>query len=238
MKKHKVTRATRQKMSESAKHAWRLRDRDMPKEQKSKISKNLKLAWEKGVFDDRQNTPHSEDGKRNISDGLKKAWAKREKRVLPEEWKKKISEGVRSFRKNHPNFQKGENHPCYGRRWNHTEETIEKIRQARLKQVFPIKDTSIEVALQNGLEERNIPFETHIAIPLAHSQPDIFISPNICVFADGDYWHNRPNQIERDQQQNQDLKKLGHQVLRFWEHQINENLNRCLDEIEKIYFTV
>ena len=64
-----------------------------------------------------------------------------------------------------------------------------KLRQKRLHQIFPKKDTKIEIILQKELTKRDIPFVTHKAL---FGQPDIFIEPNICVFADGDYWHNYP----------------------------------------------
>jgi G:T-mismatch repair DNA endonuclease (very short patch repair protein) len=104
------------------------------------------------------------------------------------------------------------------------------MSEVRLKEVFPRKDTSIEVALQNGLRKRGIVFETHKPI---YGQPDIFIEPNICVFADGDYWHSRPKARERDARVNRVLTEQGYKVLRFWEHEINSNLDRCLDVIER-----
>ena len=50
--------------------------------------------------------------------------------------------------------------------------------------------------LQNLLTVAKIKFETHrmyIKQGLTiHGQPDIFIKPNICIFADGNYWHANP----------------------------------------------
>lgn len=117
-----------------------------------------------------------------------------------------------------------------GKHGIYDEETIHKLRVARLLQVFPVKDTSIEVALQNSLREFGILFEKHKAVL---GQPDIFIEPNICVFADGDYWHNRPAQIVRDQKVGEGLREQGYKVVRFWEHEINDNVEGCVDEICK-----
>ena len=105
------------------------------------------------------------------------------------------------------------------------EEHKEKIRIGRVKQVFPIKDTSIEIKMQNILTEHNIKFEKHKAIV---GQPDIFIEPNICIFCDGDYWHNRPGAQERDTYVNKTLKDRGYKILRFWEHDINNDIAKCL----------
>ena len=73
----------------------------------------------------------------------------------------------------------GRNNPNYGN--HYSEEIREKIRLSRLGRHLPIKDTSIEIALQKALKERGIKFETHKTI---FGQPDIFIKPNICIFAD------------------------------------------------------
>ena len=61
-------------------------------------------------------------------------------------------------------------------------ETRKKLSIARLKRVFPIQDTKIEIKLQNWLTEQGINFKTHYPIL---GQPDIFIEPNICIFAMG-----------------------------------------------------
>ena len=74
----------------------------------------------------------------------------------------------------------------------YTEETLQKIRDARAKQVLPVKDTKPEKDLQEILNEKGIEFEKHKSIL---GQPDIFIEPNTCIFVDGDYWHANPEQF-------------------------------------------
>ena len=105
-----------------------------------------------------------------------------------------------------------------------SEEFKENLRIVRLKQIIPFKNTSIEVKLQGLLKESNIDFETHY--PLV-GQPDIFIKPNICIFADGCYWHKCPEcghsgRTERDKQVNEELQKQGYIVIRLWEHEIKD----------------
>lgn len=148
----------------------------------------------------------------------------------------------------------GKNNHFYGK--HHSEETRERISQSRLGkyigennhnhsknlsyerrknmmerrllQIFPTSDTSIEIKLQNILKHNDIRFEKHKPI---FGQPDIFVEPNICIFADGDYWHNRPNQKERDLLVNQTLIEAGYKVFRFWEHEINNNIEMCFSII-------
>lgn len=52
---------------------------------------------------------------------------------------------------------------------------------------------------------------------------DIFIEPNICIFIDGDYWHNYPLGLEKDQRQNKLLESWGYKIIRIWEHNVLNN---------------
>ena len=95
---------------------------------------------------------------RKNSEGIT-AWNKGKKN-LPSSWNK----GIKQW--------ENKKHPRLGK--HHTKETIEKlsnrkqteeakikIRKARALQLFPIKDTSIEVKIQNYLKELKIDFFTH-----------------------------------------------------------------------------
>jgi DNA mismatch endonuclease (patch repair protein) len=132
-----------------------------------------------------------------------------------------------------------------------SEEKLEKwkagIRKARAEQVLPLEDTSIEIALQEALTAKGIIFEKHKKLP---GLPDIFIEPNICIFADGDYWHSNPkiygedHQVRygskivihndiliKDRKINTILKKKGYKVLRFWGSDIKKNIDKCIEKI-------
>lgn len=158
----------------------------------------------------------------------------------------------------HPELKETISKSLHGRStWNkgktgiYSEETIQLIRQARLHQVFPAKDAkTTEIPLQKLLKENNIKFEKHKPIS---GQPDIFIEPNICIFADGDYWHANPKFYksdspilssrgkkpaykiwEKDEKINQKLIQLDYQVLRLWEYDLQNNRKKCLQKIIKI----
>jgi len=117
-----------------------------------------------------------------------------------------------------------------GRNRRHSPETIEKIRSSSVTCHRNFKNTSIERLLQAGLITSEVLFTTHAKL-LGH--PDIFIEPNICVFADGDYWHGpkRRKQQARDKYVNEQLTLQGYRVLRFWQHEINTDLQNCLKTI-------
>ena len=117
----------------------------------------------------------------------------------------------------------------------HTEETRAKMRKTRLNQVIPYRDSSIEVKLQNLLKDNGIEFSTHYPIL---GQPDIFIKPNIVIFADGCYWHgckecgHLPGEKNiRDVKVTRELQSQGYVVIRLWEHEINQNLDNCFNKI-------
>ena len=130
----------------------------------------------------------------------------------------------------------------------HTEEARQKMRIGRLNVVIPRKDTKIELALQKELKRRKIKFKKHVALI---GQPDIFIEPNICIFADGDFYHGNPSKYnedsligigrtrcnakikwDKDADITTRLTNEGYEVLRFWETDINKNIKLIGDKIQ------
>ena len=113
----------------------------------------------------------------------------------------------------------------------------EIIRLKRLKQVFPKKDTKIEVKMQSVLRELGIHFERHYPFYIQGfgTQIDIAIPERrLAIYCDGDYWHNLPSYRKRDERANIVLKEYGWKVLRFWEHEINANPFGCSKDIEEV----
>ncbi len=118
-----------------------------------------------------------------------------------------------------------------------------KIKEARKKQVTPVKDTSIEVKIQNLLKLLGIEFATHQymrEIKYGY-QCDIFIpvqegiAQKTVIECDGDYWHgnieivpiNKMSQKikERrclDYERTAQLEEAGFRVIRLWEHKIRK----------------
>jgi len=137
------------------------------------------------------------------------------------------------------------------------ESSKEKIRKARLHQIIPVKDTKPEKDLQKILNDKGIKFEKHKPIL---GQPDIFIEPNICIFLDGDYWHANPKDFvnkgklypgykkddhiignlsakdkwAKDKSVTQRLKKKGYKVIRFWESELENYQEKCLQKLASL----
>jgi len=109
---------------------------------------------------------------------------------------------------------------------HHTKEWKEK----RALQIFPLKDTSIEVKIQNFLKTLGIDFFTHQYIrEIEHGyQCDILIpSMNLVIECDGNYWHKYPVGNDIDKIRTSELVESGFRVLRLWESDINSmDLNK------------
>lgn len=75
-------------------------------------------------------------------------------------------------------------------------------------------DTDIEIIMENWLIEQNILYEKQKAIK-GISVCDFFVSPNIIIYCDGDYWHNIPKVKQRDEWIDRQLLKNGYTVYRL-----------------------
>ncbi len=84
--------------------------------------------------------------------------------------------------------------------------------------------------------------------------PDIvFPGRRLAIFIDGCFWHRCPihynepkknavfwenkisGNVERDIKNNKKIGKMGWQVIRIWEHDINENPEECVERIAKYF---
>lgn len=116
---------------------------------------------------------------------------------------------------------------------------------------IPGKDTSIELVLRKALYHEGYRYRKNV--PGLPGHPDIVLTKyRICIFCDGDFFHGydyariagqlkthkdfwdrkiRRNR-ERDRKVDLLLVDMGYVVLRFWEHEIKEDLAKVLCEIE------
>ena len=133
---------------------------------------------------------------------------------------------------------------------------IEIRRKAREKQIFPKKDTKIEVKIQNLLTALHLEYFTHKYISeITHGyQCDIFIPIQkripikTIIECDGDYWHGNLEKFNHrklsnkikvqrilDYERNAQLEEQGFRVIRLWEHEIKEmELNDFEQKLDKL----
>ncbi|MEK6879129.1 MAG: DUF559 domain-containing protein [Nanoarchaeota archaeon] len=125
--------------------------------------------------------------------------------------------------KSHKGVKLSEVHKNSIRKGCNTQEYKQVAKERRAKQVFPLKDTKIEVKIRTFLDTLQIEYFQHKYISeITHSyQCDFFIpSINLVVECDGDYWHKYPTGREVDHIRTKELIEKGFKVLRLWEHEI------------------
>ncbi len=114
------------------------------------------------------------------------------------------------------------------------------------------RGTKPEVKLQKSLWALGYRYRKHlVTLP---GKPEIaFTRKKLAVFVDGTFWHgfeweSRKQKIQknrdywipkiernmaRDREQNRQLQEMGWQVMRFWEHEVETDLDRCLEKISR-----
>jgi DNA mismatch endonuclease (patch repair protein) len=123
-----------------------------------------------------------------------------------------------------------------------SEETKRRISEARIAN--PIrssksKDTGIELKIEAELIKRGISYQKQV--PLCKIAIVDFYLPeySIVIQADGCYWHNCPIHgkgfVSRGcnsyKKQDPVLTFNGLNVYRFWEHEINESVEECINKL-------
>lgn len=114
---------------------------------------------------------------------------------------------------------------------------------SRVKQ----RDSGIERALRSALWRAGVRYRKHVRM---RGTPDLAVaSARVVVFVDSCFWHGcrfhcrRPKsnvdfwnqKIERNRRRdvkvNRHYRRRGWTVLRFWEHQLNRDLQSCVARV-------
>lgn len=122
-----------------------------------------------------------------------------------------------------------------------------KEQRSKNMRAIKSKDTKIEVKLRKALWHKGIRYRKNFKVCNCH--PDIVIPKyKIAIFCDGDFWHGKPSKYkvrtntdywnekikrnkERDLENTIELRDNGWIVLRFWESDIKNNIDECIEEI-------
>jgi DNA mismatch endonuclease (patch repair protein) len=122
-------------------------------------------------------------------------------------------------------------------------------QRSRLMSHVRGRDTGIERLVRSELHKRGYRFRKHVrSLP---GSPDIVLRKYAtAVFVDGGFWHGyrfpawqhtltefwkakiRRNR-ERDRRNFRKLRNMGWTVIRVWQHEIERDLEYCVDSIEK-----
>lgn len=96
------------------------------------------------------------------------------------------------------------------------------------------KETAIELKLQEFLSEMCVEFLTQKPL-LGVTVADIFIEPNVAIFADGSYWHSGAMMEYKDGEKTRALEKAGYVVLRLNEKEISKNTEQVKAKLLEAY---
>ena len=123
-----------------------------------------------------------------------------------------------------------------------------KEKRSEIMRSVRTRDTAPEIRLRRALWKAGLRYRTRTRIERA--RPDIaFLGKRVAVFVDGCFWHGCPRhytkpaenasfwfaKVEknrtRDARNNQAVESLGWKVLRFWECEVEKELDRVVDRI-------
>ena len=123
--------------------------------------------------------------------------------------------------------------------------------EQRRKMMAAVKatNTSLERVIDQAFRKRRWTYERNV--PNLPGKPDfVFSTARLAVFIDGDFWHgwrfpqwrNTLTQYwkrkigrtrARDRANFNRLRRKGWMVLRFWEHQVSQNIESVVDRVAK-----
>ncbi len=130
---------------------------------------------------------------------------------------------------------------------NPTSLPVDAIRSKNMVAIRS-QNTGIEVQLRKALWAAGMRgYRLHYQLP---GKPDIVFSRSrLAIFVDGCFWHRCPKcfqmpktrldywspkiarNVARDAFVNQTLQSQGWKVLRFWEHEIHQDLPTCIKRV-------
>lgn len=109
------------------------------------------------------------------------------------------------------------------------------------------RDTKPELSLRKALWARGLRYRLRYSLP---GRPDlVFVGARVAVFVDGCFWHGCPDHatqpatnspfwadklranVERDQRVNATLRTLGWEVIRLWQHDVEQRLEASVERV-------
>jgi DNA mismatch endonuclease, patch repair protein len=127
-------------------------------------------------------------------------------------------------------------------------DTVSKEKRSRVMRLVKSQETSLEKKIRSRLWKRGIRYRENKST--LFGKPDLLVaSKKVVVFIDScfwhgcdmhlrmprsniDYWVNKINRNKkRDRFVNSHYKKRGWNILRFWEHQIKDNIELSVQRI-------
>ena len=101
----------------------------------------------------------------------------------------------------------------------------------------PRVKTVIECKLEAMLLALGVPFTPQYFIRFENGQctiPDAFVSPRLALYVDGDYWHSRPEVVQRDRRIEAQLRDSGVLFHRILGSDINNNIAQVTSRLREV----
>jgi len=136
--------------------------------------------------------------------------------------------------------------------------TRDPATTSRIMSAVRNQDTGPELRLRRELHRRGLRYRLHSPV---FGRPDVvFPRAKVAVFVDGDYWHGNTwrirgaksfeayfadrahgdywwekisRNIARDDEVNRQLRAAGWVVLRIWESDVQQDVTRAADQVER-----
>ncbi|MCJ7559980.1 very short patch repair endonuclease [Candidatus Bathyarchaeota archaeon] len=127
-------------------------------------------------------------------------------------------------------------------------DVLSKEQRSKLMSRIRSHGSKMEMKMEKALRENSVEF---VYQPKIFGKPDFLVPPRIVVFCDSSFWHGRnwkklKNQLQegywtshigqnrkRDELVSAKLKSDGYSVLRFWDTQINTQIEQCVKKIKR-----
>jgi len=130
-------------------------------------------------------------------------------------------------------------------------DSFSKQKRSEIMSKIRSKNTKLEVDFRKRIWRKGLRYRLHYSVS---GKPDlVFPSKKIAVFIDSCFWHKCPKHfrqpktnldywvpkinrnVERDRETTKRLKREGWEVLRFWEHEIKRNRDKCVETVGKTW---
>ena len=218
------------------------------------VRNHLHILCKEKSFEEIWGDPKSEKRIKAISEGRKKKFQSGEFNHLLEKFKQPLSEETKT---KISKANKGKIHIVpegFGIGRTHSEETRKKMSETALKKwddgnIGEKKHytSKLEKTFANILELMGIEYERFFYVKEIKAFYDFYLPKyNTIIEVDGDFWHCNPDKfpipkyitqqtnLERDKIKNQWATDNGYNIIRFWENDINNNINFIKESLNNI----
>lgn len=129
-------------------------------------------------------------------------------------------------------------------------DVFSKKKRSQIMTKIKAKNTKIEILFMKALRKKRIHYTGYPGKVPGH--PDLVLKDKkIAVFVDGCFWHKCPKcytepqsnleywrkkieyNVRKDRKVNKELRSSGWTVFRVWEHDINQNIDTCINKLKK-----